>query len=81
MMVVIKRGLVDVRELKEKEKDKTEERIQTIARIVATNIEQIEFLSGIDWSLPSDFALDPSLLADLGILGNVETPCDIQSGS
>ncbi|SRR6266566_4379423 len=32
-----------------------------------------------DWFLPSDFALSSNLLADLGILRNIEIPSDIQS--
>src|SRR6266566_8403036 len=37
--------------------------------------------SGIDWLLLSDFAFDPGLLADLGILRSVETSSDIRLDS
>ena len=72
-MVVIKRGLIDVYELEEQEKEKAEERIRAIAGTTATNVEQVESFFGIDWSLLSDFVLDLGLLADLGILESVGT--------
>jgi len=74
----IARGISDTEEL---ERAEAEERAQAIAETAATNVEQAESISGVDWSLPSDFALDPGLLADLGIPGSVETPRDTQSGS
>jgi len=78
MMTAVSRGLADVEEL---EKVEAEEQAQAIAETAATNVEQAESISGVDWTLPSDFALDPGLLADLGIPGSVETPHDTQSGS
>jgi hypothetical protein len=73
--------LTDVRELEEKEREKTEKRIQAIAEITVTNIEQTKSTSKVDWSFLFDFVLDPGLLADLGILRNVETPYGIRLGS
>ncbi len=78
MIHVISKGLSDMEEL---ERMKAEKRIQAIAETTATNIGLIEPSSTVDWSFPSDFALDPGLLADLGILGSVETLRDTQSGS
>ena len=78
MIATFERGLRDIEEL---ERVETEERAQAIAGIAATNVEQAELSSGIDWSLPSDFVFDFGLLADLGILRNVKTPRDIQLGS
>ena len=77
MITAILRSLADVEEL---EKMEVGERAQAIAEIAATNVEQAGLIFGVDWSFPSDFALDLGLLADLGILGNVETPRDIQLG-
>jgi hypothetical protein len=78
MMTTILRGLADVEEL---EKIETEERTRAIVETTTMNVKQVESISRVDWSFPSDFALDPGLLADLGIPRNVETPRDIQSGS
>jgi len=38
-------------------------------------------LSGIDWSILSNFVFDPGLLADFRILENVEILLDIRSSS
>ena len=74
----IARRISDIEEL---ERVEAEEQVQAISGTVAMNVEQAKSISGVDWSFPSDFVLDLGLLADLGILGNVETFCDIQSDS
>ena len=78
LLAAFERGLCDVEEL---ERMEVEERVQAIVEIMATNVEQVESIVGIDWSLLSDFALDPGLLADLGIPRSVETLCDTQLDS
>jgi len=78
MTRAISRGISNLEEL---DKVEAEEQAQAIAGTTATNVEQAESISGVDWSLPSDFALDPGLLADLGIPGSVETSRDTRSGS
>ena len=70
---IIAKGISDTKEL---EKAEAEKQAQAIAGTTATNVEQVESISGVDWSFFSDFALDPGLLADLRIPGSVETPHD-----
>ena len=77
-MHAISRGISNLEEL---DKVEAEEQAQAIVKTTATNVEQTESISEIDWSFLSDFALDPGLLADLGIPKNVETSRDIQSNS
>jgi hypothetical protein len=65
--------------LEELDRFEQEERDRATTKTVATIVEPSRSLSRVDWSLPSDFAFDLGLLADLGIPGNVEMSCDTQS--
>ncbi len=77
-----------MKELKEKEKEETEETVKFIQVEPSTfKKQQIYSLSNIvksfriNWLFLSDFAFDLKLLADLGIFENVEIFPDIRSSS
>ena len=81
----ISRGIFDMEEL---EKIETKEAVRFIQAEPSTFRKQqmyspssIVGLFRIDWSFLSDFAFDLGLLADLGILENIETFPDIQLNS
>jgi len=84
LITIFEWGLYNIEELKRMEAEKIVKSIQ--AELSFFERQQIYSLSNItgpfkiDWSFLSDFAFDPGLLADLGILENVETPPDIRLG-